>query len=238
MERQEIIVNSAESHIETLFDSYGDIELRLGRDARCELLLCGGGSGRLSAKLESGSWLKVTIVEVREDEITRNFDIDIIGQGAECLLNGVVILSGSRKVGVVSNIRHSVPNCRSEQSFRTVATDSSEARFSGLIYVARDAQQTIALQQSDNITLSSSAKVFTDPQLEIYADDVKCNHGATVGKRNEEALFYMRQRGIDSHDAQSLLLESFCYGVLELDSYSEDIQKRVKSEVQQAVNKL
>ncbi len=235
---RELIVQRAQSHREAIFESCGDLELTLERDARCEVLICGGGSGKLSATIHRGAYLKVTIVEVGDEDLGREFNIDLIEQGAECHLGGVSLLSGDRNVNVISNMRHSAENCRSEQNFRAVATDNSISRFSGLIYVARDAQQTVALQQSDNVTLSSTAKVFTDPQLEIYADDVKCNHGATVGKRNEEALFYMRQRGIAERDAQSLLLESFCYGVIELDGFDEDTIERVHSEIECAVKKL
>jgi Fe-S cluster assembly protein SufD len=113
------------------------------------------------------------------------------------------------------HISHSEPGCLSDQLFKAVAGDESTAVFSGKIFVAKDAQKTSAYQTSRNIVLSDHASVYTRPQLEIYADDVKCSHGATTGKIDNEALFYLRTRGIPENAARLLLLEAFMMDVLE-----------------------
>ncbi len=112
-------------------------------------------------------------------------------------------------------MRHSVPGCNSRQLFKGLAGGKSKIDFYGKITVAKDAQKTAAFQENHNILLSDYARVNTRPQLEIYADDVKCSHGATVGRLNEEELFYMRSRGISLEDAKVLQMVSFLSPVME-----------------------
>ncbi len=158
--------------------------------------------------------------------------IELLEQGAECRIAGIVIAGKQNRHEVQSTVRHLAPNCQSSQLFRAVVSEQAQVHFHGMIYVAQGADGTVAVQNSDNIILSDSAKVTTLPQMEIYAEDVKCNHGATVGQRDEQALYYMRQRGIPQSEAQRLLLESFCYGIVGADdpevvSYIEKMTKEL-----------
>ena len=126
-----------------------------------------------------------------------------------------VNLVADEKVKIAVDMHHKVPHCNSRQLFKGVAGGSSRVDFYGKIIVAQDAQRTEAYQENHNILLSDNAKVDTKPQLEIYADDVKCSHGATIGRLNEEEQFYMRSRGITLEDAKVLQMISFIAPVLE-----------------------
>ena len=120
-----------------------------------------------------------------------------------------------RSVDNYSFIHHAVPDCESNELFKGVMDDSSTGAFTGRILVSPDAQRTNAYQANNNLLLTSSAKMNTRPQLEIYADDVKCSHGATVGQLDEEAMFYLRARGISKEEANIMLMFAFAYEVLE-----------------------
>ena len=110
---------------------------------------------------------------------------------------------------VTLHTAHNVPDCRSDSAVKGVAGGRAVGEFRGLVYVAPGAQRTDARQQSRNILLSREARITTQPQLEIYADDVKCSHGATVGQMDAEAILYMRQRGLSEADARRLQIEGF-----------------------------
>ena len=142
-------------------------------------------------------------------------DVRLIGEGAEANIYGAYICGGNEKVNIAVDMHHDVPYCNSRQLFKGIAGGSSKVDFYGKIIVAKDAQRTEAYQENHNILLSDEAKVDTKPQLEIYADDVKCSHGATIGRLNEEEQFYMRSRGISLEDAKVLQMISFIAPVLE-----------------------
>lgn len=140
--------------------------------------------------------------------------VDITGPGADVKLSGVYLCSGTDEVSFDINVRHLVGDCVSRQLFNGIASGSSRCSFFGKIIVAQDAQRTEAYQENHNIVLSDEASANTKPQLEIYADDVKCSHGATVGKLNEDERFYMRSRGIPEDEAKALQMISFMAPVL------------------------
>ncbi len=142
-------------------------------------------------------------------------DLSLLGEGAEANLYGAYVCGGSEKVKISVEMHHDVPHCNSRQLFKGIAGGRSKVDFYGKIIVAQDAQRTEAYQENHNILLSDDAKVDTKPQLEIYADDVKCSHGATIGSLNEEEQFYMRSRGITLEDAKVLQMISFIAPVLE-----------------------
>lgn len=223
-----------------IFESTPSIELVVEQDGVCKLLLCGESKGKhsISAKLAKNARLEITTIEIDCDTLDRDIEVELNQEGAQYKIGGIFIAKGRENIKISSTVRHNAENCDSAQSFRGVATGSAKALFRGMIYVAPRANGTTALQESHNIVLSDTAKIETQPQLEIYADDVKCNHGATVGKQNEEALFYMRQRGIELPDAQALLLESFCFSSIELNDFDEDIQARVHSKIRSAIEAL
>ena len=142
-------------------------------------------------------------------------DVSLLGEGAEANLYGAYVCGGSEKVKISVDMHHDFPHCNSRQLFKGIAGGTSKVDFYGKIIVAKDAQRTEAYQENHNILLSDGAKVDTKPQLEIYADDVKCSHGATIGRLNEEEQFYMRSRGISLEDAKVLQMISFVAPVLE-----------------------
>ena len=142
-------------------------------------------------------------------------DVRLLGEGAEANLYGAYVCGDSEKVRISVEMHHDVPHCNSRQLFKGIAGGTSKVDFYGKIIVAQDAQRTEAYQENHNILLTDGAKVDTKPQLEIYADDVKCSHGATIGRLNEEEQFYMRSRGITLEDAKVLQMISFIAPVLE-----------------------
>ena len=142
-------------------------------------------------------------------------DVRLAGEGAEANIYGAYVCGGSEKVKIAVDMHHDFPHCNSRQLFKGIAGGVAKVDFYGKIIVAQDAQRTEAYQENHNILLSDGAKVDTKPQLEIYADDVKCSHGATIGRLNEEEQFYMRSRGITLEDAKVLQMISFIAPVLE-----------------------
>ena len=142
-------------------------------------------------------------------------DVRLAGEGAEANVYGAYVCGGQEKVKIAVDMHHDFPHCNSRQLFKGIAGGDSRVDFYGKIIVAQDAQRTEAYQENHNILLSDGARVDTKPQLEIYADDVKCSHGATIGRLNEEEQFYMRSRGITLEDAKVLQMISFIAPVLE-----------------------
>lgn len=190
-------------------------EIRLGRDARADLVL-------------------VVLPGVDCDE---KLDVILEGEGAEAAVSGVYLCGNEEKVNISVDVHHNVPHCMSRQIFKGLAGGKSRVDFYGKIIVAPDAQVTEAYQENHNLLLSDDAKVNTKPQLEIYADDVKCSHGATVGRLNEEEQFYMRSRGITLEQAKVLQMISFVHPVLE---HISDISLRseISEVVEAALKKL
>ena len=148
--------------------------------------------------------------------VTRNkLDLTFSGEGSECFLNGCVVADKHQHVDNNTVINHSVGNCTSNQLYKYVLDDHAVGAFAGLVYVAKDAQKTLSHEVNQNLCASSTAHMYTQPMLEIYADDVQCNHGSTVGQLNNAALFYMQQRGIDKREAKLLLEFAFVNEVID-----------------------
>ena len=148
--------------------------------------------------------------------VTRNkLDLTFSGEGSECFLNGCVVADKHQHVDNNTIINHAVGNCTSNQLYKYVLDDHAVGAFAGLIYVAKDAQKTLSHEVNQNLCATSTAHMYTQPMLEIYADDVQCNHGSTVGQLNDAALFYMQQRGIDKREAKLLLEFAFVNEVID-----------------------
>lgn len=148
--------------------------------------------------------------------VTRNtIEIDLDGENCETSLCGMVIGDKKQQVDNFTSIIHNKPNCRSTELFKYVLDDLAKGGFTGKLYVAKDAQKTAAFQTNKNILLKKTAKMRTRPQLEIYADDVKCSHGATIGQLDESAKFYMQQRGISEVESRLLLMFAFTSDVID-----------------------
>ncbi len=138
----------------------------------------------------------------------------MIGEGVECVLNGLYVASGRQLVDHHMIVDHARPRCASHEFFHGILGGTSRGVFNGKIYVRPDAQQTDAKQTNRNLLLTDDATVDTKPQLEIFADDVKCTHGATVGRLDEDAIFYLRSRGIPHNAARRILTQAFASNIL------------------------
>ena len=149
-------------------------------------------------------------------KITRN-NLNFFQNGEHCdsTLKGVTILKDNQHVDHNTLVQHIAPNCESHQDYKGLYADSSTGVFNGKVVVEKEAQKTNAFQQNNNILISDKATINAKPQLEIFADDVKCSHGCTIGQFDEEALFYLRSRGIPMKEAQALMMYAFANTVLE-----------------------
>lgn len=137
------------------------------------------------------------------------------GEGAESLLHGLYVTSGGQHVDHHTVIDHAKPHCSSREVYKGVLDGHSTGVFNGKIIVRKDAQKTDSKQSNKNLLLSENATINTKPQLEIYADDVKCTHGATIGQIDQEAVFYLRSRGIGHEEARNLLIQAFANDILD-----------------------
>ncbi|HEY4629106.1 MAG TPA: Fe-S cluster assembly protein SufD [Flavobacterium sp.] len=148
--------------------------------------------------------------------LTRNnLNFYHFGERLTSTLNGITIIGEKQHVDHYTLVKHSTPNCESFQDYKGIYSDRSTGVFNGKVYVEKDAQKTNAFQKSNNILLSDKATINAKPQLEIFADDVKCSHGCTVGQLDETAMFYMQQRGIPKKEAKALLMYAFSNAVIE-----------------------
>lgn len=148
--------------------------------------------------------------------VTRNkLNLELNGEGAECYCNGCVIADKQQHVDNNTLITHYVPHCTSKELYKYVLNDEAVGSFAGKVYVAKDAQKTSSQMTNQNLCATKQARMYTQPMLEIYADDVKCAHGSTVGQLNDAAMFYMQQRGISRKEAQLLLQFAFINEVID-----------------------
>ena len=154
--------------------------------------------------------------------------IDLVGPGAEAHIKALYLCKADEKVNFHILMHHRAPGCKSTQRINGLATDKAKCAFNGKIIVAQDAQKTEAYQENHNIVLTDTARVDTRPQLEIYADDVKCSHGATVGQLNADELFYMRSRGVPEAEARTLQMLSFLSPVIPA-GREEEIERVLRS---------
>lgn len=148
--------------------------------------------------------------------ITRN-NLNFYHQGEhiESILKGITIIGDKQLVDHYTLVRHAEPNCESHQNYKGIYDGNATGVFNGKIYVEKEAQKTDAFQQNNNILLSDKATINAKPQLEIFADDVKCSHGCTIGQLDESAMFYMQSRGIPQKEAKALLMYAFSNEVIE-----------------------
>ena len=152
----------------------------------------------------------------RGARLARNdLNVTLDAPGSDCTVRGLYLTSGSQHIDNHIDVDHATPHTSSEQYFKGVLTDRSKAVFSGRVLIRKDAQKSIASQRDLNLMLSHAARVNTKPSMEIYADDVKAVHGATAGAVAEDALFYMRSRGIDYQTAMSLLVHGFASEIID-----------------------
>jgi Fe-S cluster assembly protein SufD len=165
-------------------------------------------------QVQAGETLILQFVVLPGESRDIDVSIDLCGPGAEAHIKGLYLCGADEKVNFRIVMHHKAPGCKSTQLVKGIAGGSAHVQFLGTIVVAPDAQQTEAYQENHNIVLTPEAKVHTQPQLEIYADDVKCSHGATVGQLSADELFYMRSRGIPEAEARTLQMLSFLSPVI------------------------
>ena len=175
----------------------------------------------------AGEKLQLTFVVLPGESRDIDVAIDLVGEGAEVDLKGLYLCGGDERVNFRILMHHRAGGCLSRQCIDGIAGGSSRVTFDGRIIVAPDAQKTEAYQENHNILLSDDAHVETTPQLEIYADDVKCSHGATIGRLDEDALFYMRTRGVPEKEARVLQMLSFLSPVIPAGK-EEEVERAVR----------
>lgn len=201
---------------------------------------------------ESDSAFHISRLQVRQDRtssfhsfavtfggsLVRN-DLNSVlgGEYAETNLNGLYLAEGRRHIDNHTVIDHAVPHCNSNELYKGILDDKGRGVFNGKVIVRKDAQKTQAYQSNKNLLLSRSAKIDTKPQLEIFADDVKCSHGATVGQLNEDAVFYLQSRGVGIEAAQSILINAFASDVIDLITI-EQLRETVNIQILEKLHKV
>ena len=190
-------------------------EIVLNENASLELYVLQNVSNEASIRREfkvkqlANSRLKIVVITFNGGDICNTYHIDLDGEGAETEVYGLYLIDKTQHVENYLKVNHNVPHCKSNEKFKGILDDGATGVFNGHVYVAKDAQKTDAQQNNSNILLTSKAKINSQPFLEIYADDVKCSHGTSTGQLDQEAMFYMRQRGISKANARILLMYAF-----------------------------
>jgi Fe-S cluster assembly protein SufD len=156
-----------------------------------------------------------TTMTLSGELVRNNHNVVLADSNCEAHLNGLFISNGTQQIDNHTLIDHQMPHCESNELYKGIAKDKSAGTFNGKIFVRKDAQKTNAYQSSKNILMSDDATINTKPQLEIYADDVKCSHGTSTGKIDTEALFYLKARGIGEDSARKLLLQAFAQELID-----------------------
>ena len=190
-------------------------EIVLNENASLELYVLQNVSNEASIQREfkvrqmADSRLKIVVITFIGGDIRNTYHVDLDGEGAETQVHGLYLIDKTQHVENRLKVNHNVPHCSSSEKFKGILDDEATAIFNGHVYVAKNAQKTDAQQNNSNILLTSKAKINSQPFLEIYADDVKCSHGTSTGQLDQEAMFYMRQRGISKANARILLMYAF-----------------------------
>jgi len=213
-----------ESHVGLRDDSYLSVpvtEISLGEGAKLEHIKVQNESvsafhvGTIQARQARDSELHSFSYAAGAELSRTNVHTLLDGEGSSCTLNGMYMVSGLQHVDHQTRIEHAQPNTTSREIYKGILDGQSHGVFNGKVYVRPEAQKTDGKQSNNNLLLSANARVDTKPQLEIFADDVRCTHGATIGRLDEVALFYMKSRGLDPEQARTLLIYAFAADVLE-----------------------
>ena len=173
--------------------------------------------------------------------VRNNVTAVFAGEHAECTLNGLSLATGTQLIDNHTTIDHAKPNCASHELYKSILDGKSRGVFNGKIFVRKDAQKTDAKQTNKTLLLSDDATVDTKPQLEIFADDVKCTHGATVGQLDEDQVFYLRARGIGETEARDILTLAFAKDVanrIHVDAVREQVERLVFEKLHQGRSEL
>ncbi|MCF8380360.1 MAG: Fe-S cluster assembly protein SufD [Bacteroidales bacterium] len=192
---------------------------------------------------EQDSTVTSNTISLHGGVIRNNIKVNLNGENCENNSLGLFLADKEQHIDNSIYINHLKPNCTSNQLYKGILDENARGAFAGRIHVWPDAQKTMAYQKNNNILLSDDAKMNSKPQLEIYADDVKCSHGATVGQLDEEALFYMRSRGINERESRLLLMYAFAHEVISeiklpalRERIDELVEKRLRGELSRCNN--
>lgn len=222
-----ILNTSGDAPFQTVF---ADIELDAGSRLHLIRLNDAGADAhrvtRVSLRIARDARADVVCIDLGGRLARHELRVDLHEPGAGVQLNGLYAPTGNGHVDNHTWIEHRAPHCTSRQSFRGIARDKARAVFNGMVRVHKDAQKTDSEQRVANLILSPGAEINAKPELEIYADDVKCAHGATFGQLDEQALFYLRSRGVPAALARTLLTCTFAHDVLQ-HIQPEDVRARV-----------
>jgi Fe-S cluster assembly protein SufD len=169
----------------------------------------------LNARLDANSQLVLNVSTLRCGTTRNDISVWLQGEGADCRISGMSIADGTQRADNSASVYHNAPHCFSNQLFKYVVDDEALGGFEGIIRVADGAHHTEAYQNNRNVLAASTARMHTQPQLEIYCDDVKCSHGAATGQLDAKALFYMRSRGIPEAEARTMLMQAFMSDVID-----------------------
>jgi len=170
--------------------------------------------GTLAASLGRGCHLTAHAITLSGALVRNDVHVSLDGEGAECVLNGLYLGADKQHIDNSTEIEHAKPRARSLELYKGILGGASHGVFNGKIVVHKDAQKSDARQTNRNLLLSGDAAVNTKPQLEIYADDVKCSHGSSIGQLDPDALFYLRSRGLGPDEARSLLSFAFASDIV------------------------
>ncbi|WP_423129085.1 Fe-S cluster assembly protein SufD [Gaoshiqia sp. Z1-71] len=219
-------------------------EVFVGRDAVVDVYTIQNQNNQANSvnssffRQEENSNLLTSQATLHGGLVRNNLKISLDGEHAEANVFGMSFTDKRQHVDNFTNIEHNKAHCLSNQLYKNVLDEDSVGAFTGRIHVARDAQKTNAFQRNNNVLLTDSAKMNTKPQLIIDADDVKCSHGATVGQIDEDALFFLRARGINEFDARLMLMNAFAHEVVQeiridplRDRIDELVEKRLRGEL-------
>ena len=227
-----VVVHTSEGAAKMHFDVCQRASLRIIE------LFAGDSFVECDIHQQADSVCDVTCVSVAGS--VADYTIDLDGQQAANRVRAAYIAGGDERTKVSLRVNHNTSDCTSDSLVKGVAGGKAVGEFYGLVYVAQDAQRTDARQTNRNIEIGSEAKIITKPQLEIYADDVKCSHGATVGQLDEKALFYMQQRGISLKEARLLLMFAFVNEVIDtirMDALKDRLHLLVEKRFRGELNK-
>lgn len=202
------------SHTHTQIEVAQDARIKLHKVQCCEEGQFDFNEERIFQDKQSN--FEINTISLNGSFIRNDLSVQVQGEHAETRLNGAYLLNAQQHVANYTTIDHQVPNCESFETYKGLIDDHATAVFNGKVFVRQDAQKTNAFQSNANILLSENGSVNSKPELEIYADDVKCSHGSTTGQLDENALFYLKARGLSTKAAKSLLLQAFMDDVLQV----------------------
>ena len=218
-------------------------EVRVGPNAQVDCITLqrddddGFLISNLAAQVERGGRFDSSVLTFSGCLVRNDLVVNLVGEGAETRINGLFIGGGTRLIDNHTLVDHAVPHCSSRQLYKGVLGGRSRGVFRGRVLVRPDAQKTWAEQSNPNLLLSRTAEINTKPQLEIRADDVKCSHGSSIGRLREDALFYLRSRGVGEREARELVTRGFAREVLDalpVEALREGLEETLETSLAEA----